>query len=170
MTTILAVQYDNGFVFAADSQITADERPYTHSDVKKITENGDYVIAGAGNSRFCDVVQYGWELPKYDGTNEYRFMVSKVVPEIRKAHESTGVTLENDDSFSFLIGLNNKIYYVEGGYSVLRTDTGIYSMGTGGSLALGSYHAGATIRQAMRTAIKFDINSGGKIQIVKRGK
>jgi hypothetical protein len=43
-------------------------------------------------------------------------------------------------------------------------------MGTGGELALGAYHSGATIRQAMRTAIKFDVNSGGKIQIVKRGK
>ena len=41
MTTILAVQYDNGFVFAADSQVTENERPYIHSDVKKITEDGD---------------------------------------------------------------------------------------------------------------------------------
>jgi ATP-dependent protease HslVU (ClpYQ) peptidase subunit len=170
VTTILAVQYDNGFVFAADSQITENERPYMHSDVKKITEDGDYVIAGAGNARFCDVVQYGWKLPRYDGTEGYRFMVSKVIPELKKAHDSTGINLEKEDGFSFLIGLDNKIYYVAEDYSVLRTDTGIYAMGTGGELALGAYHAGATIRQAMRTAIKFDVNSGGKIQIVKRGK
>jgi ATP-dependent protease HslVU (ClpYQ) peptidase subunit len=97
-------------------------------------------------------------------------MVSKVVPELKKAHDSTGVNLDKEDGFSFLIGLDNKIYYVAEDYSVLRTDTGIYAMGTGGELALGAYHTGATIRQAMRTAIKFDINSGGKIQIVKRGK
>jgi len=97
-------------------------------------------------------------------------MVSKFIPEIKKAHDSTGITLDKEDGFAFLVGLNNKIYYIAEDYSVLRTDTGIYSMGTGGELALGAYHAGATVRQAMKTAIKFDVNSGGKIQIVKRGK
>jgi ATP-dependent protease HslVU (ClpYQ) peptidase subunit len=170
MTTIIAVQHENGFVFAADSQVTVNERPYIHQDVKKISQQGDYVIAGAGHARYCDVVQYGTILPKYDGGDEYSFIVNSVIPVIKSAHDATGITLEKEESFSFIIGLNNKLFYIDESYAVVRTDTGIYAMGTGGELALGAYVSGATIRQAVKTAIKFDVNSGGKIQIVKRGK
>jgi ATP-dependent protease HslVU (ClpYQ) peptidase subunit len=45
----------------------------------------------------------------------------------------------------------------------------MYAMGTGGNWALGALHAGATIEEAMKIAIKLDINSGGKIQIIRRG-
>lgn len=169
MTTILAVQYDDGFIIGADSQVTSYDRPYSHPDVKKITEQGDYVIAGAGNSRYCDIVQYGWTLPPYDGSDEYYFMVNKVVPEIKAAHDCTGVILGKDESFKFIIGLNKKLFYVEEGYSVIRSDVGIYGLGTGSDLAVGAFSAGSTVRDAIKIAIKFDINSGGKIQIVKRG-
>lgn len=169
MTTVVGVQYKNGFVLAADSQITDGDRPYISPDVPKIAQVGEYVIAGAGVSRYCDIVLYGWKPPVYDGTDEYTFMVSRFIPELRKIHEETGYTLKDEDSFQFVVGLNNKLYHITEDYSVIRTNTNVYGVGSGSPYAIGALFAGADIREAVKIAIKLDINSGGKIQIVKRG-
>jgi ATP-dependent protease HslVU (ClpYQ) peptidase subunit len=169
MTTVVGVQYKNGFVLAADSQITDGDRPFISPDVPKITEVNEYVLAGAGVSRYCDIILYGWKPPVYDGTDEYVFMVSKFIPEMRKAHEETGYTLKDDDSFQFIVGLNNSLFAITEDYSVIRTNTNVYGVGSGSLYAIGALFAGANIREAVKIAIKLDINSGGKIQIVRRG-
>lgn len=169
MTTILGVQHENGFVIASDSQVTESDRPFYHSDVKKITEVDGYVIAGAGVSRFCDIIQYGWEPPEYDGSEPYKFMVSHFIPSMRLKHKETGYRLKPDESFKFIVGLENKLYYISEDYSVIRTNYGLYGIGSGAELAIGAYDAGASIEDALQIAIKHDINSGGDIQIVKRG-
>lgn len=169
MTTIVGIEHRKGFTLAADSQTTEGERAYISKDIKKITEIGDYVIAGAGVSRFCDIITYGWEPPVYDGTDLYKFMINKFIPSMRKAHEETGYTLKDDEGAVFIVGLKNKLFYVCEDYSVLRTNTKTYGIGTGANWAVGALLAGATIPQAMNIAIKLDINSGGPIQVVKRG-
>lgn len=169
MTTIIGVQYEDGFILAADS-ITNDTRSYEHKDIKKITEVGDYVLAGAGNSRYTDVITYGWQPPIYDNSEPYSFMVSKFIPEMRRAHEETGYNLKDDEGFEFIVGLKNNLYYIAGDYSVLRTNTNIYGIGSGVSYAIGAFTAGATIQKSVRIASKYDLYTGGKVQIVKRGK
>jgi ATP-dependent protease HslVU (ClpYQ) peptidase subunit len=169
MTTILGVQHKKGFIIAADSQVTADDRAYIHSSMPKIVELGDYVIAGAGNSRYCDIVLFGWEPPKYDGSEPYKFMVSQFIPELKKIHESTGYTLKDEDTFSFIVGVANRLFYVAEDYSVIATNTNVYGIGSGSSYAIGAYMATSSINTAMNVAKKLDINTGGTIQIVKKG-
>ena len=169
MTTILAVQYKNGFVIAADGQVTENERPFFHKGMPKIVSVGDYVIAGAGVSRFCDVILYAWQPPVYDGSEIYKFMVSQFIPSMRKAHEEAGCVLKDDDSFKFVVGVENELFYIAEDYSVLRSDSGFYGAGTGYAYGIGALSAGASIDNAMKISIKFDINSGGKVQIVKQG-
>lgn len=168
MTTIIGIQRRNGFTLAADS-ITNGDRSYEHKDITKITEIGEYVLAGAGVSRYCDIITYGWQPPVYDNTNEYTFMVSKFIPEMRKAHEETGYTLKDDDGFEFIVGLKNNLYYIAEDYSVLRTKTNIYGIGSGAAYAIGALSAGADIKQAIKIASKYDIHTGGRIQIIERG-
>jgi len=170
MTTIIAMRDSNGFIFAADAQVTDTERPYQHKSMKKIVEINEYVMAGAGNSRCCDVILYGWEPPKYDGSELYIFMVSKFITAMRKQHEDTGITLKEDEDFVFLVGFKDRVFHIAGNYAVLETDTGLYGIGTGAGYALGAIAHGATLQEAMKIAKKFDINTGGKIQIVERGK
>lgn len=169
MTTILGVQHKNGFTMAADSQVSVGDQPFYHSDITKIVTVGEYTIAGAGNARYCDVIAYDWIPPKYDGTNLYTFMVSKVIPSMREAHEKTGYTLKDDEIFLFLIGLENKIFYITEDYTVLMSNTNHYGIGTGAAYGLGALAAGVGIEEATKIAIKLDINSGGKIQIVQQG-
>jgi hypothetical protein len=169
VTTILGVQTKNGFTVAADSQVTADDRAYIHSSMPKIVQIGDYVISGAGNSRYCDIVMFAWEPPRYDGSEPYKFMVSQFIPELKKIHESTGYTLKDDDTFSFLIGLDNKLFQVSEDYSVIVTDTNVYGIGSGSAYAVGAYLATSSVSTAMNVAKKLDINTGGRIQTVKKG-
>lgn len=170
MTTIIGVEYADGFVMASDSQITSDDRAYTSNDVPKITQVAEYTIAGAGISRYCDVVMYGWNPPKFVPGDDYIFMVSKFIPAMRKAHEDCGYTLKDEDTFQFIVGVNKKLYYINYDYSVIRSDNGIYGIGSGAQYAIGALEVGATMREAMKASIKYDVNSGGKIRIVKRGK
>lgn len=169
MTTIVGVETKKGFILAADSQTTEGERAYISKEIPKIVEVGEYVLTGAGTSRYCDIVTYGWEPPVYDGTNLYKFMILKFIPAMRKIHEETGYLLKEGEGATFLVGLKNKLFYICEDYSVLRTNSKIYAMGTGGNWAVGALCAGASIEEAMKIAIKFDINSGGKVQIIRRG-
>lgn len=168
MTTIIGIQRRDGFLLAADS-VTNSDRSYEHKDVKKITEVGDYVLAGAGVSRYCDIITYGWQPPIYDNSEPYTFMVSKFIPEMRKMHDETGYTLKDDDGFEFIVGLKNNLYYIAEDYSVLRTKTNVYGIGSGSAYAIGAIDAGADIIKAIKIASKYDIHTGGKIQIVERG-
>lgn len=173
MTTILGIQHDNGFVIASDSQITYDERSFYHQDVQKVVNvSNHYVFGGAGTSALVDVVQSDISLPDpsgINGPNLYRFLVGRVVPEIRKLHSDCGYTPKENDEFEFLIGVNRKLFLMASDYSIIRSQDGIYGLGTGAGYAVGAYSAGASLHQAMKIAFKYDINTGGKIQIVKRG-
>lgn len=171
MTTILGVQHKHGFVIAADSQTTELDRPYEHPDTKKIVSIGDYVIAGAGTSILVDVFQGSVKTLLRNGGAEspYDRVVSEFVPELRRLHLECGYLPKDNDSFQFVVGLENQLFYISNEYAVLRTNTGLYCAGSGGEIALGAYVAGATLQRAMKIAAKFDVNTGGKTQIVKRG-
>jgi ATP-dependent protease HslVU (ClpYQ) peptidase subunit len=174
VTTILGVEYKNGFVIAADSQTTETDRPYCHDTVKKIVTVGDWVIAGSGISGYADVFQGNVDLPRVNKRivrgELYKFVVSEFVTKLRQLHSECGYILKENEGFQFLVGTNNELFYISSDYSVLKTNTGLYSAGSGGEIALGAYAAGASIRQAISIAAQFDVNTGGKIQIVKRGK
>jgi len=54
MTTIVAIQKDDGVYFGADSLVTAT-RKYSHPRMTKITQRGAFIIAGSGERglRYC---------------------------------------------------------------------------------------------------------------------
>jgi ATP-dependent protease HslVU (ClpYQ) peptidase subunit len=168
MTTILGVQHRNGFTLAADTQTTNGDRPYIHSDMKKITVSNNIWIAGAGVGRVCDVVQYCWTPPTYYGNSEYEFMISKVIPSMRIVIERNGVTLKDDDSFQFLFGVNGKLFEVSDNYTVLTNTNKFYGIGSGANYGIGALMAGATIRKAIEISAELDVYTGGKIQIIKQ--
>jgi ATP-dependent protease HslVU (ClpYQ) peptidase subunit len=173
VTTVLGVQYDDGFIIVADSQVTDNERPFYHSDVKKVVQVGEYTIAGAGTSAYVDVFQSDVQLPavpESDSAGIYKFLCGTFIPELRKLHAECGYTAKESDGFEFLIGLKKNLFYIAGDYSIIRSDMGVYGLGTGAAYAVGAYVAGATPRKAVQIATRFDVNSGGKLQIVKRGR
>ena len=62
MTTIAAKVTLTKAIIGSDSLVTST-RKYSHPQMVKVVERGQYLIAGAGLSSACDVIQHLWSPP-----------------------------------------------------------------------------------------------------------
>jgi ATP-dependent protease HslVU (ClpYQ) peptidase subunit len=164
LTTIIGIQNKDHCLLIADSRITDDSgRTYTHSTMAKISKRGKFLIAGAGTTQPCDIVQHVWRPPTPPPTaykDLYHYMIADVVPSIRATLAVNGYTPDKeseDPDFIFLVALGGTIFEIDDTLSVLLRDDGIYGIGSGSPYAIGALHAGATWRQAMQIATKNNI-------------
>jgi ATP-dependent protease HslVU (ClpYQ) peptidase subunit len=170
MTTILAKQFENGFILAADSQVTSGDTPYRHTIMQKISRVGDLWIAGAGDAAVCDTIQHLWTPPKMpkDLADPYHFMIAEVVPSMKWALEKANIKTKEDDPIVFIVGIAKRVFVVSD-WVVLVSEDGIYGIGTGAPYGIGALAAGAKIEKAITIAGKYDVNTGGRTQIVREG-
>ena len=162
MTTIIARQFDNRLVIAADSQVTST-RKYNHPKMAKITERGQYLIAGAGESAACDIAQHIWNPPKptaEDKKDLYHFIISKVVPSLKACFKENDYKWEDKDDddtkFAFLLGIGGEVFDIADDFAVSLDSDGFYGIGSGSSLALGALKAGASMAEALAIAAEKD--------------
>lgn len=162
MTTIVAVQKDDGVYFGADSLVTAS-RKFSDPRMIKISQRGQYIIAGSGLSSFCDVAQHIWTPPAPTASDKkdlYHFMIVKVIPSLKQIFKDNDLKLEADKDeetrFAFLISINGSVFDIADDFAVSLTSSGFYAIGSGSSLAIGALEAGATIEQSLEIASKHD--------------
>jgi ATP-dependent protease HslVU (ClpYQ) peptidase subunit len=162
MTTIVAVQKKDGVEFGADSLVTAG-RKYNHPRMVKISQRGQYIIAGSGLSSFCDVAQHIWIPPKptvEDRKDYYHFVIAKVIPSLKQVFKDNDLKLdsEKDDEpkFAFLIAIGGEVFDIADDFAVSLTSSGFYGVGSGSSLAIGALEAGASIEYALEIAARHD--------------
>ena len=163
MTTILGVEYENRCSLIADSRVTDDSgRIYSHPEMVKINERGSFLIAGAGEVTPCDIAQHIWNPPSLTSADKkdiYHFMISKVMPSLRKCLTENGYNFDEEHDkakdglrFHFLIAVAGKVFDIDQDLSVMKTDTGFYGVGSGAHIALGALHAGADPLKAIEIA------------------
>jgi len=164
VTTIIGIQAQEGCLLVADSRITDDSgRTYTHPTVTKITKRGKYLIAGAGTTQPCDIIQHAWKPPTPTPASYkdlYHFMIADVVPSMKVALAVNGYQPDKESTepdFIFLIALGGVIFELDDSLSVLMRDDGIYGIGSGSPYAIGALHAGANWRKAMQIAAKNNV-------------
>lgn len=161
MTTIVAVQYPDGVVMAADSLVTAG-RKYNHPRMAKITTTGPYLIGGSGEVAACDIVQHIWEPPiptVNDKKDLYHFMITEVIPSLKrtfKEHEYKWDAEDDETKFAFLIAIEGEVFEIADDLSVCLDDAGFYGVGSGSSLALGALRVGAEMSKALQVAADVD--------------
>lgn len=162
MTTILAIQHKNKVVFGADSQVTAGNgRIQRHEEMVKITQRGQFLIAGSGEVAPCDIAQHIWKPPNPKG-NEwndiYHFMVAKVIPSLKACFKEQEYKWDKDEEekFNFLIALSGQVFEIADDMSIALDSTGFYGIGSGSSYAIGALEAGATMEQALDIAARND--------------
>jgi len=164
MTTIIGIQHKNGCLLAADSRTTNEYgRPYHHEKVAKLTERGDWIIAGAGDPQACDIVQHLWAPPKQTIKDNYKYMVSKAALSIRDCLKKNGYERDKSDKdggFIFLIAYKGTLYEIDETFTVYMRDDGFYGAGSGSRWALGALQAGASWEEALVIAEKNDIYTG----------
>lgn len=168
MTTIIGLEYDDHCFLVADSRTTAsDGYIYTHANVEKISERGDFLIAGSGEVTPCDVLQHIWEPPtitKQDKKDLFHFMISKVIPSIRKCLIDNGHNFDEpktEQRFQFLIAVCGEIFDVDDSLGVSKSTSGVYGAGSGAPYAIGAIHAGADAYEAMEIAAELTAFTAG---------
>jgi ATP-dependent protease HslVU (ClpYQ) peptidase subunit len=162
MTTIVAVQKRDGVSFGADSLVTAG-RKYNHPRMVKISQRGQFIIAGSGLSSYCDVAQHIWNPPAptaADKKDLYHFIIAKVIPSLKQSFKDNDLKLdsEKDDEprFAFLIAIAGEVFDIADDFAVSLTSSGFYGVGSGSSLAIGALEAGASIEKALEIAGRHD--------------
>lgn len=163
MTTIVAIQFEDKAVIGADSQSTgATGRKASHSQMVKISQRGEFIIAGSGECAPCDIAQHIWTPPvptAKEWGNLYHFMISKVVPSLKACFKENEYKwdVEGDETkFAFLVLLGGEIFEIGDDFSVSLDGKGFYGVGSGSDLAIGALNAGATIREALKIASEND--------------
>lgn len=188
MTTLIAFQHDDFCVIAADTQTTGYDMRSDCSPMGKIAKNGKYLVSAAGLVRGMNLIQHAFNPPAPPRTKDLdKFMVTNFIPTLRKTFAVSGYDIKSDGvpaSFEndFIVAVNGTLYFIDEGYGLERTKDKIYCTGTGMKLALGAAHALGIdecddyeeavdiLEAAVKAAIRYDINSGGQVQIALQTK
>ena len=142
----------------------------------KITKRGKFLIAGAGTTQPCDIVQHVWRPPTPTPAaykDLYHYMIAEVVPSIRATLSVNGYVPDKESEepdFIFLIAIGGTIFELDDTLSVLLRDDGIYGIGSGSAYAIGALQAGANWRQAMNIAAKNNVFTAPPFIHVKQTK
>jgi ATP-dependent protease HslVU (ClpYQ) peptidase subunit len=173
MTTIIGIQLKDKSVIYSDSQTTDGQgRKFHHPLMAKVSRRGDFLIAGAGEAFPCDVAQHIWTPPsptEKDIKDLYHFMISKVVPSLRKCLIDNGFNFDEEKTtdeyrFQFLISVGGTIFSLDDDLSVGIRSDGLYGIGNGAKYAVGALLAGAAPTKAMKIAESQDAWTSGPFQ------
>lgn len=188
MTTLIAFQHEDFCLIAADSQTTGYDIASDCSSMGKIAKNGKFLVSAAGLVRGINLIQHAFvpPVPTRRG-NLDKFMVTQFVPALRKLFIQSGYDIKSEgDPAShdndFIVAVDGVLYFIDEAYGLERTKNKLYATGTGMKLALGAADALGIddvddyeeaieiLEQAVKTAIKHDIYSGGQVQIALQTK
>jgi ATP-dependent protease HslVU (ClpYQ) peptidase subunit len=181
MTAIVGIQGKGWAVIAADSMTTYDDKPYYAKGMDKAVRKGDYVFAFAGDAIAGNIAEFLWTPPKLIKTMQLdAFMQVKVLPSLRDAMKEHGyepdAVKDPNAGFDALMCLNGVIYEIDEQYLWSRDDRGLYSVGSGGQLALGALATGFSknsikaaefaARRAIKISADYCIGVGGDVKII----
>jgi ATP-dependent protease HslVU (ClpYQ) peptidase subunit len=181
MTAIVGIQGKGWAVVAADSMTTYDDKPYYAKGMDKAVRKGDYVFAFAGDAIAGNIAEFLWTPPKLIKTMQLdAFMQVKVLPSLRDAMKEHGyepdAVKDPNAGFDALMCLNGVIYEIDEQYLWSRDDRGLYSVGSGGQLALGALATGFSknsikaaefaARRAIKISADYCIGVGGDVKVI----
>ena len=147
----------------------------------KAVRKGDYVFAFAGDAVAGNIAEFLWTPPKLIKTMPLdAFMQVKVLPSLKDAMKEHGYEPDaNKDpnaGFDALMCLNGVIYEIDEEYMWARDDRGLYSVGSGGSLALGALATGFSknsmkaaefaARRAIKISADYCTGVGGDVKVI----
>jgi ATP-dependent protease HslVU (ClpYQ) peptidase subunit len=181
MTTLVAVELENVAVLAADSQITEDSMRTVSTSTPKIIHIGKYLLGIVGDARPGDILTYNWTPPVYKGADPVQWMGKKVMPSILTAFKENGydpyeASKDKEAGFDYIVAFDGNVFHIATDLSFIKSDNGIYGIGSGGAYALGYLYdrmGRLTIgnveqhaEKAVQIASMLDINTCPPIQLV----
>ena len=202
MTTIIAVQGDGWCVVGWDSRISNvdDEgRSEIHTlgdSAKKVVQNGPWLLGAAGDLRAINILAHGFAPPIPRPTLAYsqldKFVATEFIPSLRETLEKAGYAPTQKEfpgkaefESEVVACINGRVYSIDGDYSWMSDASGLYSIGSGSSYALGALTATGigrsvgsarnAVMKALSVASKFDPGTGAPFHVAvqeqpKKGK
>ena len=185
VTTLVGIQLDNKAILCADSQITEDNLRTVSTYTPKIVAVGRYLLGITGDSRPGDILAYNWNPPTYKGADPIQWMGKKVMPSILAAFKENGydpyeATKDKDSGFDYLVSFAGNLFHIACDLSFIKSDHGLYGLGTGGHFALGYLYSVAdtftvaTVKHHAQKAIQIasvlDVNTCLPSQYVSQDK
>ncbi len=171
MTTIV---YKDG-ALAWDTQTTWQGRGMTGRD--KVFTNGPVTFGVAGLGRVGNILRH-MDIPalkEYEpGFDARRWVTRELCPAILAAlKEADAAEIVNSqanaeaDIIIYVKGDRTPageglVGYLSSNLSFVEDESGFYGVGSGSPYALGALHRGASAKEAVETAIFFDLYSGGE--------
>ena len=195
VTTIVGIQGDAYSVVCTDSRISSiDDTGFAFqittlgAGTSKVANNGKYILGAAGDVRAINILHHAFQ-PPAPPVNAYgrkldQFITRQFIPALRHVFDEQGYSLPERDSSdhiaehssTIIVVVHGTLYSIEGDYSWTSDTSGIYSIGTGSSYALGALQAlvggkKLSIQQAknaatkaLTVASKFDPYTGSPFQ------
>lgn len=171
MTTIVAVENENGVTFASDSRVGG--RAINDGWVAKVFKNGDLTIGVAGYLRVSQLLKYA-DLPPVpkggDPDKLDRWVTRELAPLWNAANQDFADSVNENRAVGnseALVSVRGRIYELGAGGSWTRSDSGIYAIGSGMTYALGALEAGASPKKAIRIASKYDGGTNDDVLEIK---
>jgi ATP-dependent protease HslVU (ClpYQ) peptidase subunit len=183
MTTLVGIQLPMKSILVADSQITEDNLRTISTSTPKIVAVGRYLLGITGDSRPGDILAYNWNPPSYKGADPVQWMGKKVMPSILAAFKENGydpyeATKDKDSGFDYLISFAGNLFHIACDLSFIKSDHGLYGLGTGGHFALGylysvvdtltSTNVKRHAEKAVQIATVLDVNSHMPLQFISQ--
>jgi len=171
--TVLAAFQGNGFAhIGTDSRATDSNGAHFILSNKKVTwdEEKDYLFAVTGATRGGNLIQQGWVPPQPPAFTDIhgldKFMTQIFIPQLRDHFMDSGfegVALDGSSAeidAQFLVAVQGVIYPIYNDYCWDRDQRKIYTMGSGGDIALG-------VMDALEIQ-KFASDEKGSLKIIKK--
>lgn len=200
MTTIIALQGEGFAVVGSDSRIStiygeaSSEVGTLSATNPKIGTNGKYILGAAGDLRAINILHHAFQPPvcppTLKGKKLDRFITTKFIPALRACFDEQGYSQpENKDGKDHIAQhdsqivcvVNNTIYIIDGDYSWFINNTGLYSIGSGSSYAIGALsvitssgsmtvqNAKKAITKCLTIAARFDPHTGSPFTVYTQG-
>lgn len=142
--TCIAGVVENGVVWiGSDSCGTTQVLNIVRKD-SKVFYVGEFLVGYTSSFRMGQLLQYSWTPPKQRAEeSDYGFMTTRFIDSVRECFRSGGymrVQSEEESGGQFLVGYHGNLYEIGGDFQVGIPNCGYVSVGSGGSVALGSLH------------------------------
>lgn len=170
MTCIVGLRTRDGVTIGGDSAGVAGWAVTDRADAK-VFRSGPFVFGFTTSFRMGQLLRYATTLPEPPARDHMRFMVTRFIPAVREAFDAGDWHTHNSDEHrkqggTFLVGYPGRLFAVHDDYQVADNRSGIYALGSGDQLALGSLHTtrgldipdGGRVHTALRVAA--DLNAG----------
>lgn len=142
MTCIVVLDDKDKILLGADSAAIEGNSVFSRSDSKIFKKNKNCYIGFAGSFRAGQLVQYAFNVPKQRPTmDDHEFLCTHFIKSLKSAFKKNDFVVDDDDnSVSFIVVYNKKIYEIDSDFQVGIPIQPYFSIGSGAEYAMGSLY------------------------------